>query len=89
MTIEPTLQTNSNEVDEQSNPPIATHSPSVEIRRSTREKRPSFKLRSAFSVRIRTIYEPISYREAVKHPYSTQWQKAMKEEFEALDRNKT
>jgi hypothetical protein len=88
-TVEPTLQTTSN--NEELDPPIVTHplTESMEIRRSTREKRPSFKLRSAFSVRIRTIYEPISYREAVKHPYSTQWQKAMKEEFEALDRNKT
>jgi len=87
-TVEPTSQTDSSLVADQSDPPIETHL-QVEIRRSTREKRPSFKLRSAFSARIRTIYEPISYREAVKHPYSRQWEKAMKEEFEALDRNKT
>jgi hypothetical protein len=87
MTIEPTSQT-----DDESDPLIATHPPttdSVEIRRSTREKRPSFKLRSAFSVRIQSFSEPTSYREAVKHPYSKQWEKAMKEEIEALDRNKT
>ena len=87
MTIEPTSQTN-----KQSEPPIATHPPtedSVEIRRSTREKRPSFKLRSAFSVWIQTFLEPTSYREAIKHPYSKQWEKATKEEIKALDRNKT
>ncbi len=63
--------------------------PQARIRRSTREKRPSFKLRSAFSARIQAFTEPISYREAVKHPYSKQWDKAMKEECEALDCNKT
>ena len=69
-------------------PPIETHL-QVRIRRSTREKRPSFKLRSAFSARIQALIEPISYREAIKHPYSKQWNKAMKEECEALDYNKT
>jgi hypothetical protein len=33
--------------------------------------------------------EPISYREAIKHPNSSQWIEAMKQEIEALDRNKT
>jgi Reverse transcriptase (RNA-dependent DNA polymerase) len=33
--------------------------------------------------------EPTSYWEAIKHPYLKQWEKAMKEEIEALDRNKT
>ena len=49
-TVEPTLQTN----DHQFNPLIATHptTDSVELRRSTRVKRPSFKLRSAFSVQV-------------------------------------
>jgi hypothetical protein len=63
MTIEPTLQTSSNLVVDQSNPPIATHptTDSMEIRRSTRVKRPSFKLRSAFSVRVRGCLEPASY----------------------------
>src|SRR5450432_878347 len=81
-TVEPTQQIT------QSDPPIETH-PQTEIRRSTREKRPSFKLQSIFSARIQALSEPTSYREAVKHPYQWQWQKAMKEEFEALDRNKT
>jgi hypothetical protein len=56
--VEPTLQTH------KSNPIIATHPPtidSVELRRSTREKRPSFKLRSAFSARIKSFLEPTSY----------------------------
>lgn len=78
-------------------PPIVMHPqtdidlpmPLQEVRRSTREKRPSFKLRSAFSARIQAFTEPTSYREAVKHPYSMQWEKAMKEEYQALDRNKT
>jgi hypothetical protein len=92
MTIEPTSQTTSNE---EPDPHIATlptkddNPTSTDVRRSIREKRPSFKLRSAFPARIQTLYEPTSYREAVKHPYSRQWEMAMKEEFEALDRNKT
>jgi hypothetical protein len=86
VTTEPTLQT-----DVQFDPLIAAHptSDSTGIRRSTCEKRPSFKLRSTFSARIRALYEPAGYREAVKHSYSWQWERAMKEEFEALDKNKT
>jgi hypothetical protein len=33
--------------------------------------------------------EPISYRDALNHHYSLQWKAAMKEEFQALDRNRT
>jgi hypothetical protein len=87
MTIEPTSQTKI-----ESDPPIATPPPadsSVGIGRSTREKRPSFKLRTAFSARVQALLELISYREAIKHPYSNRWTKAVKEEIEALDRNKT
>jgi hypothetical protein len=65
MTTELTLQT-----DAQFDPLIATHPNS--IRRSTREKHPSFKLRSAFSARIWTLFEPASYWEVAKHPYSRQ-----------------
>ena len=89
MTIEPTLQTNSNE---ESDSPIATHPPTnsgVEVRRSTRKKHPSFKLRSALSARIQALLEPTSYRQAIKHPYSVHWKKAMGQEFDALTRNKT
>ena len=86
MTTEPTLQT-----DAQFDPLIEAHptTDSTGIRRSTREKHPSFKLRSAFSARIRTLFEPASYREVAKHLYSRQWERAMKEELEALDKNKT
>jgi len=96
-TVELTLQING------SNPPIKTHlqtHPELHelhpelylqvIRRSTREKLLSFKLRLAFPVRIQAITELTSYREAIKHPcYSGQWQKAMEEELKALNRNKT
>lgn len=88
-TVEPTLKISELPLyTTESTPPIDTHL-QVRIRRSTREKRPSFKLRSAFSARIQALIEPISYREAIKHPYSKQWNKAMKEECEALDYNKT
>jgi hypothetical protein len=35
------------------------------------------------------LFELASYQEAVKHLYSRQWEGAMKEELEALDKNKT
>jgi len=81
-TVEPPLQINESD-------PLIEMLPQMEIRRSTHEKRPSFKLRSALTIRIQAFIDPISYHEAIKHPYSKQWEKAMKEEFEALDRNKT
>ena len=58
VTTEPTLQT-----DVQFDPLIAVHptTDSTGIRRSTCEKRPSFKLRSTFSARIRTLFKPASY----------------------------
>ena len=80
----PTLQT-----DVQFDFLIAAHFKSMGIRRSTYEKRPSFKLRSTFSVRIRTLFKLASYQEAVKHLYSRQQERAIKEELEALDKNKT
>jgi hypothetical protein len=92
MTIEPTSQTTPVLVEEQSDSPTATLPPTngrVGIRRSAWIKHPSFKLRSAFSARVQSSTEPISYWEAVKHPYSKQWEEAMKEEFEALNRNRT
>src|SRR2546421_13006417 len=33
--------------------------------------------------------EPISYRDAINHPYSELWKVAMKEEVKALDLNRT
>jgi hypothetical protein len=58
MTTEPTLQTNA-----QFDPLIEAHSTtdSMSIRRSTCEKHPSFKLRSAFSAQIWTLFELASY----------------------------
>jgi hypothetical protein len=64
MTIEPTSQTIPVLVEEQSNSLTATLPPTngrVRIRRSTQIKYPSFKLRSAFSARVQSSIEPISY----------------------------
>ena len=58
VTTKPTLQT-----DVQFDPLIAVHptTGSTGIRRSTCKKRPSFKLRSTFSIRIWTLFKPASY----------------------------
>ena len=86
MTTELTLQTNA-----QFDPPIAAHptTKSTGMRRFTCEKHPSFKLRSAFSARIWTLFKLASYQEVGKHLYSQQQERAIKEELKALDKNKT
>ena len=58
-------------------------------RRSERKRIPSFKLRSALIAKARDIIEPLSYKEALKSIYATQWLQATKEEKESLDENKT
>ena len=68
--------------------PLATMG-SVGLRRSTRERRPSFKLRSAYSAQILDESEPTSYREALQHRHSHEWQTAMREEMDSLHLNQT
>jgi hypothetical protein len=60
----------------------------LEQRRSTRERVPSFKLRSALSA-IKHLGEPASYKDALKHQDAVQWLEAIKEEIHLLDYNKT
>jgi hypothetical protein len=60
------------------------------LRRSTRERRPTFKLKSAaLSARIHDLVEPTSYRHATEHRYSRQWKVAMTEEMDSLHKNMT
>ena len=62
------------------------------LRRSTREQVPlpqSFKLRSALSARVLNSIEPALYNDALKHQYAVHWKKAIKEELNSLDLNKT
>ena len=67
-------------------PPVT----STNVRHSTRERHPSFKLRqAALLARIRNSLEPQSYQEALNHAYSVHWIRAMKEEKDSLDENKT
>ena len=71
-TVEPTLRVNELSLRISDPKPLIETHPQMEIRRSTCKKRPSFKLRLAFTARIQALIEPISYQEAVKHPYSKQ-----------------
>ena len=102
MTIEPTLQAEaqpetsldlSNEGPQETlrpqRQPQQPQGQSEPLRQSTRKRMPSFKVRTALSARVRNSMEPISYRDALKHHYSLQWKVAIKEEIQALDRNRT
>ena len=85
MTVEPLSQV------ETQQPESLLETP-VPLRRSTRERVPlpqSFKLRSALSARVLNSIELASYNDALKHQNAVHWKKAIEEELNSLDLNKT
>ena len=92
MTIGPVSQVQNPELESQlenSNLRVSNEV-SDDRRYPKRERKPSFKLRSAaYSVRARNDIEPLNYKMALQNKHVHQWKNAMQEEKGSLDNNKT